>query len=136
MNEILKALEAQGIDINGVPMPRGWRILVKDRARPETTKSGSIFIPDQAKDADETLNYIGQVVALGPAAYRHRKFLVHDGDSGRDQPQDPWCKPGDWVVFGRYAGQKCRIGDHSFRFVNDDEILGVAADPEALTVYV
>jgi co-chaperonin GroES (HSP10) len=45
-------------------------------------------------------------------------------------PNGPWCKQGDWVVFGRYAGSRIRIDGGEVRLLNDDEILGTVDNPE------
>jgi len=48
---------------------------------------------------------------------------------------EPWCKPGDYVIFGRYAGAKITMhGDRdqdglSCRILNDDEILATVKEP-------
>ena len=45
-------------------------------------------------------------------------------------PDGPWCKEGDWVIFGRYAGSRIQIDGGEIRLLNDDEILGIVTDPE------
>ena len=107
--------------------PVGWRVLVRDYA-PAKITSGGILMPDESVDHSEYLNYIGEVMELGPDAYKHKKF----GGSG------PWCKVGDWIVFGRYAGQRIKFKDDPtvFRFVNDDEVLAVFSDPSKIQIYV
>ena len=40
-----------------------------------------------------------------------------------------WCKQGDWVIFGRYAGSRFKIEGGEVRLLNDDEILATIADP-------
>jgi co-chaperonin GroES (HSP10) len=45
-------------------------------------------------------------------------------------PTGPWCKEGDWVVFGRYAGARITIDGGEIRILNDDEIVGIVNDPE------
>ena len=41
-----------------------------------------------------------------------------------------WCKQGDWVIFGRYAGARFRIDGGEVRLLNDDEILATIDNPE------
>ena len=45
-------------------------------------------------------------------------------------PTGPWCKEGQFVVYGRYAGArfKTKYGEH--RILNDDEIIGTINKPE------
>ena len=40
----------------------------------------------------------------------------------------PWCKLGDYVMFGKYAGHRFKYGQAELRIMNDDEILGVVPD--------
>jgi co-chaperonin GroES (HSP10) len=47
-------------------------------------------------------------------------------------PHGPWCKKGDWIVFGRYAGARISIDGGEIRILNDDEVLATIADPEDL----
>jgi co-chaperonin GroES (HSP10) len=47
-------------------------------------------------------------------------------------PNGPWCKKGDWIVFGRYAGARIGIDGGEIRILNDDEVLATIADPEDL----
>ena len=53
--------------------PVGWRILVRDYAPAKVTESG-LLLPDESVDHAEYLNYIGEVMELGPYAYKHKKF--------------------------------------------------------------
>ena len=42
----------------------------------------------------------------------------------------PWCKKGDWVLIGRYAGARFALEeDHEVRIINDDEVIGTIFDP-------
>ena len=45
-------------------------------------------------------------------------------------PEGPWCKKGDWIIFGRYAGSRIKIDDGELRLLNDDEILATIQKPE------
>lgn len=107
--------------------PVGWRIMIKDHMPAKITEGG-IVLSDLSIDHAGYLNYVGEVVDLGPACYTHPKFMGGD----------PWCKVGDWIVFGRYAGQglKFKGDDTKYRFVNDDEVLAVISDPDQILVYV
>jgi co-chaperonin GroES (HSP10) len=60
------------------------------------------------------------VLAVGPLAYAdENKF-----------PTGPWCKKGDWIVFGRYAGARLPIDEGEIRIINDDEVLALIQNPE------
>jgi len=104
-----------------VPQPTGWRILVMPYMGREKTEGG-IYIPDAAREKEARATTVAYVVKVGPLAYQDpNKF----GDGC-----EPWCKEGDWIIFGRYAGSRIQIDGGEIRLLNDDEILGVVSDPE------
>ena len=137
--QLAKTWDIDGIDAKDLPEPVGWRILIEPIDILSRT-AGGIDLPDNVMEAAEYVRYVGLVVKMGDACYRHRKFSIWDADSGKTVPAAEWCREGQWVVFGRYAGQVVTMrGDsklHTFRFVNDDEILAVAHAPRALVNYV
>jgi co-chaperonin GroES (HSP10) len=49
---------------------------------------------------------------------------------GSKFPNGPWCKAGDWIIFGRYAGARIPIDGGEIRLLNDDEVLAVVNSPE------
>ena len=104
-----------------LPRPTGYRILILPFAQKSVTKGG-IHIAKQTIDKERLSTVVGHVVALGPDAYADTvKF-----------PEGAWCKKGDWVIFGRYAGARFQIEGGDMRLLNDDEILAVVDDPEAI----
>ena len=44
--------------------------------------------------------------------------------------EDPWCKEGDWICIGRYAGSRFSLEDMEVRVINDDEVIATLLDPE------
>jgi len=104
-----------------LPRPTGYRILILPFAQKSVTKGG-IHIAKQTIDKERLSTVVGHVIALGPDAYADTiKF-----------PEGAWCKQGDWVIFGRYAGARFQIEGGDMRLLNDDEILAVIDDPEAI----
>ena len=102
-----------------LPKPTGYRMLILPFAPAEKTKGG-IYLAKQTVDRERLTTVVGYIVALGPDAYKDlNKF-----------PEGPWCKEGDWVVFGRYAGARIQIDGGDLRLLNDDEILALIDDPE------
>lgn len=103
-----------------LPQPSGWRILILPyRGKGKT--EGGVYLPDQHVDREALATVCGYVVKVGPLAYKDQdKF----GDTG------PWCKEGDWVIFGRYAGSRFKIDGGEVRLLNDDEILATINNPE------
>ena len=101
-----------------LPKPTGWRILILPYTLPQSTKGG-VILSDETRERNQLATNVGYVVSLGPDAYRDdAKF-----------PDGPWCKAGDWVMFGRYAGSRFKIEGAEPRLLNDDEILAVIDDP-------
>jgi len=102
-----------------LPHPTGYRILILPFVTQGVTKGG-IHLAKQTLDKERLATVVGYVVDLGPDAY---------GDLNKF-PDGPWCKKGDWVIFGRYAGARFMIDGGDMRLLNDDEILATINDPE------
>ena len=103
-----------------MPKPTGWRILLLPYMGKRVT-DGGIVLTDSQIEREQVATVCGYVLAVGPDAYK---------DVNRYER--PWCKEGDWVIFGRYAGSRFRIEGGEVRLLNDDEILGVVEDPSYL----
>ncbi len=103
------------------PIVKGWRILVRPIPNKPKTKGG-IILPDQVLEVKELLGTIGRVISLGPLAYTRADMLV-------DGKVDPWCKVGDYVTYGRYAGARKLYGGIKYLTINDDEVNEVIPDP-------
>jgi co-chaperonin GroES (HSP10) len=102
-----------------IPQPTGWRLAILPYRGSKTSKGGILFSDDTQKRTQLATN-VGYVLRVGDLAYADQtKF-----------PNGPWCKQGDWVIFGRYAGSRIQIDGGEIRLLNDDEILGVVNDPE------
>jgi co-chaperonin GroES (HSP10) len=101
LNNPSKGIDQEKTEIDKLPKPVGWRILV---------------LPFKAKETAS----VAMVLAVGDDAYADKEKF----------PNGPWCKQGDWVVFGRYAGSRIRIDGGEVRLLNDDEILGTVDNPE------
>ena len=70
-------------------IPAGHKVLIKPK--PVEKQIGSIILAiDEQREFAATTE--GEVIALGETAY----LKVDDGR--------PWCKPGDYVSYGKYAG--------------------------------
>ena len=102
-----------------IPKPVGYRMLVRPYAGPKKTKGG-IILTDTASETIQMTTVVGLVVALGDLCYKDKtKF-----------PNGAWCKEGQFVIYGRYAGSrfKTKYGEH--RILNDDEIIATINQPE------
>jgi chaperonin GroES len=85
------------------------RIIVK-RKEEEQTSPGGIVLPDAAKEKPIR----GEVVAVGKG-----KML----DNGDQRPVD--VKPGDEVLFGKYAGTEVKIDDEELLVMREDDIMAI-----------
>ena len=108
-------------NLEKLPDPTGWRILVMPFQVKEETKGG-IIIAQETLDRARAAVQVGYVLKMGPLCY---------GDKER-YPTGPWCKEKDWVIFARYAGSRMQIDGGEIRMLNDDEILGTIGDPKVL----
>ncbi len=62
---------------------------------------------------------VGYVVKMGPDCY-----------SDKSRFDKPWCQEKQWVLIGRYAGARFKLGDESeCRIINDDEVIATILDP-------
>lgn len=136
----------------GVPEPTLWRVLVmpvQPRRRSRGTHGVSIELAANTQDSEGYLNYIGKVVLLGPLAGKNEKFenpewaaylKEYGGHMAQSNDGAPkrylWdVKVGDWVIYGRYAGQRMEYEGVKLVMTNDDEILGTVSDPSGFRIY-
>lgn len=70
------------------------RVLLKSR--------GGIQLIHETGDTEAWNMQVGKVLALGPLAFKNR-------GTGKDWPEGAWCKPGDFVRFSRYIGDRLTI---------------------------
>ena len=104
-----------------LPQPTGWRILVMPYMG-KATSDGGIHIPDAVREREALATVVAYVLKLGPLAYKDpAKF----GDSFNS-----WCKEGQWICIGRYAGSRFKLDDGEVRIINDDEVIATIIDPD------
>ena len=84
--------------------PLADRVLIEPQEAQTKTASG-IFIPDTAKEKPQQ----GKVVAAGPGK--------------KDEPME--VKPGDVVLYGKYAGTVVTVEDKKYLIVKQSDILAV-----------
>ena len=125
INKSEKVLNPALIDVglkDRLPQPTGWRLLVMPYIGRATT-DGGIHIPDSVRDREALATVVAYVLKVGPLAYRdHSKF-------GEEENRN-WCKEGDWVCIGRYAGARFKIEGGEVRIINDDEVIATIMDPD------
>ena len=108
-------------NLEKLPDPTGWRILVMPFQVKEETKGG-IIIAQETLDRARAAVQVGYVLKKGPLCYADKERY----------PTGPWCEEKVWVIFARYAGSLMQIDGGDIRMLNDDEILGTIGDPKDL----
>ena len=116
-HEAKKAPEETNLE--RLPNPTGWRLLVMPFQVKEETKGG-IIIAQETLDRARVATQVGYVLKMGDLCYQDKERY----------PTGPWCKEKDWVVFARYAGSRMEIEGGEIRMLNDDEVLGTIDNPE------
>ena len=115
------AKEDPKTNLEKLPNPTGWRLLVMPFKVKEETKGG-IIIAQETLDRARVATQVGYVLKMGDLCYKDKEKY----------PTGPWCKEKDWVIFARYAGSRMEIDGGEIRMLNDDEILGTIGDPKDL----
>lgn len=109
--------------MNKLPVPTGWRILIKVQAAQEQT-SGGILLPNSAQDTARVAAQIGQVIQLGEESYSNSAIF-----------KSRWCKINDWIMIGKFAGCRFEVDGEEYRIINDDEVIAVVDDPDTIKYY-
>ena len=106
-------------ELDKLPKPVGWRILVLPFKAKDKTKGG-ILLTDKTMEESQLTATVAMVLAVGDDAYQDKEKF----------PTGPWCKEGEFIVYGRYAGSRfqTKFGEH--RILNDDEIIARIKKPE------
>jgi|TARA_R110002020_G_scaffold524_7_gene2650 co-chaperonin GroES (HSP10) len=104
-----------------LPQPTGWRVLVMPYMGRAVTEGG-VHIPDAVVDREALATVVAYVLKVGPLAYK---------DTAKFGPEENvWCKEGDWVCIGRYAGARFKIDGGEVRIINDDEVIATILEPD------
>ena len=86
--------------------PLGDRVVIKNVEMEETTKSG-ILLTGAAKEKPE----VAEVIAVGPGGMVDGKEVVMN------------VKPGDKVIYSKYAGTEVKIDGQEIIIVRQSDIL-------------
>ena len=113
--------ETQSTNLEKLPDPTGWRLLVMPFQVKEKSEGGVIIAQETLERARAAVQ-VGYVLKMGPLCYEDKDKY----------PTGPWCKPKDWVIFARYAGSRMGIDGGEIRMLNDDEVLGTIGNPKDL----
>ena len=88
--------------------PLGDRVVIKQLEAEEKTKSG-IVLPSQSKEKPQE----AEVVAVGPGG-------VVDGKEIKME-----VKPGDHIIYSKYAGTEVKLNKEEFIIVKQSDILAI-----------
>ena len=91
--------------------PRADKVVVKAYENEETTKGG-LIIPSAAKEKPE----IAEVIACGPGGNVDGKEIVMT------------VKPGDKVLYSKYAGSQFKLDGKEVTIIKITDILAVVED--------
>lgn len=86
-----------------------YRLKVKPDPVEEQT-AGGIFIPQDIQKKEQVAGQTGVVVSVGPTCFEGQ----------------PYVKPGDRILFVRYAGILFNEDGAEYRYLNDEDIVGIA----------
>ncbi|MGN0346987.1 MAG: co-chaperone GroES [Lachnospiraceae bacterium] len=85
-------------------VPLGDRVVLKQVAAEETTKSG-IVLPGQNKEKPQQ----AEVIAVGPGTEEVKMEV----------------KVGDYVIYSKYAGTEVKLEDEEFIVVKQSDVLAI-----------
>jgi chaperonin GroES len=92
--------------------PLNDRVLVL-RIEEEKKTAGGIIIPDTAKEKPQQ----GKIISVGPGKL-----------DTKDDRIPLQVKPGDKVLFSKYAGSDIKINDVEHIIMREDDILGIISE--------
>ena len=84
--------------------PLGTRVVIEPKEA-ETMTAGGLYIPDNAKEKPQQ----GVIVAAGPGT--------------KDEPME--VKPGETVLYGKYAGTEVTFEGAKYLIVKQSDILAI-----------
>ena len=84
------------------------RVVIKQLEAEETTKSG-IVLPTQSQEKPQQ----AEVVAVGPGGMVDGKEIKME------------VKPGDRVIYSKYAGTEVKMGEDEYIIVKQNDILAI-----------
>ena len=92
----------------------------KNSIDPSAFKNSTLErLPDDIRDKESFATVAAYVVKLGPDAYK-------DSDKF---PSGAYCDEKNWVLMGRYAGNRFKVEGLEVRLINDDNIIATILDP-------
>jgi chaperonin GroES len=103
--------------------PLGNKILVEPN--PVADKIGRIFLPENAKEK----SLEGTVITLGTGKRnKSGQRITFWNDVGENKPARVSffeVKPGDKIIYGKFAGTELEIGGRKFNLIHADDVLAI-----------
>jgi chaperonin GroES len=96
-----------------------WAVVRPTDAAEKT--AGGLYIPDSAKEKPQE----GVVEAIGPGAIEEEKFGKKKTEKKDRKFIPTTVKPGELVLYERYAGQTYTIDNEDLVLVRERDILGI-----------
>ena len=93
-----KKAEKEKKELEKIPQPVGWRIVLFPLKLKGKTKGGVILTDETVEESQITTN-ICKVLKTGSLCYKDKERY----------PDGPWCKDGDLVIITRYSGSRVKI---------------------------
>jgi len=103
-----------------------WAVIVPAEA--ETRTAGGLIIPDSAKEKPEE----GVVEAVGPGAFEEDKRRKKSDEKKERRFIPTAVKPGDHVIYERYAGRTYQLEGEERILVRERDILGILTGKQPL----
>lgn len=100
-----------------------WAVIIPSEAAAMT--AGGLYIPDSAKEKPEE----GVVEAIGPGAYEEEKRGGKKEENRERKFVPTVVKPGERVLYERWAGKSYTIGTDERILVREKDILGLIDRP-------
>lgn len=96
-----------------------WAVIIP--SEPEAKTAGGIYVPDTAKEKPAE----GMVEAIGPGAYEEEKYGKKKQEKKERKFVPTTVKPGDRVMYEKYAGHTVMLNGTERILVRERNILGV-----------
>jgi co-chaperonin GroES (HSP10) len=102
--------------------PLGHRLLIEPQDVEEVSKGGIIIAIGSGKDREQMSQIMGVVVEVGETCWK-------------DQAVGDWVRPGDMIMFGKYAGLIAQGKDEKqYRIINDLDVIALLEEPEEILI--
>ena len=98
-------------------------------------KIGSVELPDAFREDLKYLVNVGRVLRMGPLCYRDSNYRPNEPGYPCGKYLAPWCKTGDYVVYGKNVGLKMMMNGVPLVLLADDQIIATTEDPNSLNPF-